>query len=30
VARTIEVTGATELLAVHSDLEQCFRFLDQI
>ena len=30
VARTIEVTGAAELLAVHSDLEQCFRFLDQV
>jgi anti-sigma B factor antagonist len=30
VARTIEVTGAAELLAVHSDLEQCLRSLDRI
>jgi anti-sigma B factor antagonist len=30
VARIIEVTGAAELLAVHSDLEQCLRFVDQV
>jgi|tagenome__1003787_1003787.scaffolds.fasta_scaffold19427865_2 anti-sigma B factor antagonist len=30
VVRAIEVTGAAELLTVHSDLDQCLRSLDRI
>ena len=29
VTRVVELTGATELLIMHSDLEQCLRHLDQ-